>query len=239
MRQLFVDDPACIGLIPVGATEQHGPHLPSGTDTIIATALAEALSGFGGAVVLPAVAVGASWWHGTSLGSTLALSSEVVAELVVSYVRWAAHSGLRRVLFVNGHVGNGAALWLACDRLRFEQPELFVGVLEWWKLSPAISAEVLDDAQDWHAHRAETALMLALAPQLVDLQRAATADEPDRSADLVFSYGAPMMTGNGVTGSPSRATAELGSKLWASIVAAGQELIARGRLEAPPIVPAP
>jgi creatinine amidohydrolase/Fe(II)-dependent formamide hydrolase-like protein len=55
------------------------------------------------------------------LGGTLALAGERVAELVVEHVRWAAHTGVRRALFVNGHVGNSAPLWLACDRLRFER----------------------------------------------------------------------------------------------------------------------
>src|SRR5258705_13833508 len=62
-------DPDCVALIPVGATEQHGPHLPVGTDTIIATALADAAAGEV-AVVLPPLAFGASFFHGTRLAGT-------------------------------------------------------------------------------------------------------------------------------------------------------------------------
>ena len=234
LRALFADDPACVALIPVGATEQHGPHLPVGTDTIVATAISDAAAAPGGAMVLPPVPVGASWWHGTELGGTLALAGERVAELVVEHVRWAAHTGVRRVLFVNGHVGNSAPLWLACDRLRLERPDLRVGVLEWWRLTPAITAEVTVDAEDWHAHRAETALMLAIAPELVDLTAAKGADDPDRTAGLVFRYAVGQVSRAGVTGRPSEATVELGERLWADVVAAAREVVARARVERPP-----
>jgi len=234
LRALFTDDPACVALIPVGATEQHGPHLPVGTDTIVATAIADAAAAPGGAIVLPPVPVGASWWHGTQLGGTLALAGELLAELVVEHVRWAAHTGVQRVLFVNGHVGNSAPLWLACDRLRFERPDLRVGVLEWWRLTAAIAAEVTADAEDWHAHRAETALMLAIAPELVDLAEAKTADDQDRTAGLVFRYAVAQVSRTGVTGRPSEASVELGERLWSDIVEAARDTVARARVERPP-----
>jgi creatinine amidohydrolase len=224
-----------VGLLPVGATEQHGPHLPVGTDTMIATALSQAAAPAGGAVVLPPLALGASWWHGTGLGGTLAVAGERVAELAADCARWAAYSGLRRLLFVNGHVGNSAALWLACDRVRFERPDLRVGVLEWWNLTESIAATVTEDARDWHAHRAETALMLAIAPELVDLARAKESDDEDRTPGLVFRYGATAVTRNGVTGRPSEATAELGKSLWAEVVAAARDLVAQARVEEPPL----
>jgi len=235
LRAVFAADPSCVGLLPVGATEQHGPHLPVGTDTIVAAALCDAIASSGGAMVLPAMPVGASWWHGTQLGGTLALAGERVAELAVEYVRWAAHTGLRRILFVNGHVGNSAPLWLACDRLRFERPDLRVGVLEWWRLTPAIAAEVTADAEDWHAHRAETALMLAIAPDLVDLVEAKTADDEDRTGELVFRYAVSQVSLTGVTGRPSEATPELGNRLWTDVVSAARQLVARARVEQPPL----
>lgn len=224
-----------MGLLPVGATEQHGPHLPVGTDTMIATAVSQAAASAGGAVVLPPLPLGASWWHGTDLSGTLALAGERVAELAADCVKVASYSGLRRLLFVNGHVGNSAALWLACDRVRVECPHLKIGVVEWWNLTESIALTVTEDARDWHAHRAETALMLAIAPELVNLSRAKEADDVDRTVGLVFRYGAAGVTRNGVTGRPSEATAELGASLWAEVVAAARDIVARARVEEPPL----
>jgi creatinine amidohydrolase len=110
-------DPDCVGLIPVGATEQHGPHLPVGTDTIIATALADASAG-DLAVVLPPIAHGASFFHGTSLPGTVAFPGADVAATATRVARACVDSRLRRLLFVNGHVGNAAPLWIACDEFR-------------------------------------------------------------------------------------------------------------------------
>ena len=73
-----------VGLVPVGATEQHGPHLPTGTDTIIATALCEATSERTGAPVLPAIPVACSYGHGTELPGTLSLSPELLGQLRLS-----------------------------------------------------------------------------------------------------------------------------------------------------------
>src|SRR5664279_2478812 len=86
LRSLGVGE---VGLIPVGATEQHGPHLPTGTDTIIATALCDAASARTGAPVLPAVAVGCSYGHGTMLPGQLSLSPELLAAVLREYARWA------------------------------------------------------------------------------------------------------------------------------------------------------
>ena len=77
------DDPDCVALIPVGATEQHGPHLPVGTDTIIATELACAAAG-DAAIVLPPLAFGASFFHGTQLAGTVAFSGEALSPVTLA-----------------------------------------------------------------------------------------------------------------------------------------------------------
>jgi len=123
-------DPECVALIPVGATEQHGPHLPVGTDTIIATALADAAAG-DAAVVLPPLPFGASYFHGTRLAGTVAFSGEETAAAAGLVAEACVDSGFRRLVFVNGHVGNAAALWIACDRFRREFPDLRIGVMQW------------------------------------------------------------------------------------------------------------
>jgi creatinine amidohydrolase len=232
---LLAGDPRHVALVPVGATEQHGPHLPVGTDTIVARSLAERVSAATGSLVLPEVSLGVSEWHGTALAGTVAATPEAFLATVDTLCRWAEASGVHRLLFVNGHVGNSAALSLALDRVRNRRSGLRVGAVDWWRVTPEVTAEVEADATDWHANRAETALMLALAPGLVDLDAAAGADDPDRSAGLVLKYTVEELTTRGVTGRPSEATAEGGAALLDRVVAALVALVRRAHDEVPPL----
>jgi creatinine amidohydrolase len=231
----LTDLPGEVGLVPVGAVEQHGPHLPTGTDTIIATAICEAASDRCGAPVLPAIPLGASYGHGTVLPGTISLTPELLAAVVRQYADWAAASGLTRLLFVNAHFGNSAALGIATDHLRLYRPDLRVGVVEWWTLDPVVAREMVVDGDDLHANRGETAIMLAIAPELVSREEMARADDPDRTADLVFRYTAPALSTNGVTGRPSEATLELGELLLTRTADALAARVERGRVEEPPL----
>jgi creatinine amidohydrolase len=228
-----------VGLVPVGAIEQHGPHLPVGTDAIVATALCAAAGELTGSLVLPTIALGVSYGHGTVLAGTLSLPPDLLVSTIHAYVRWAAASGLRRLLFVNAHFGNSASLNVATDSVRLLAPQLRVGTLDWWSADPAVLAEVTADGADIHANRAETAIMLAIAPDQVHLDRAANADDPDRTGELVFRYTAPALSRNGVTGRPSEATAELGARLWNRVVGTVAIRVERGRAEEPPLGAAP
>ena len=227
------------GLVPVGATEQHGPHLPIGTDTIIADGLCTAVSERTGAPVLPAIPVACSYGHGMVLPGTLSLTPELLAAVARQYAEWAATSGLTRLLFVNSHFGNDAALGIATDHLRLYRPDLRVGVVNWWSVDAEVARETVVEGADVHAHRAETSLMLAMAPELVHLDRLSSSDDPDRTADLVFRYTAPALSTNGVTGRPSEASVELGARLLELTIAAISDRVERGRVEKPPLGVAP
>jgi creatinine amidohydrolase len=227
-----------VGLVPVGATEQHGPHLPTGTDTIIATALCLRASEQTGAPVLPAIPVACSYGHGTRIPGTLSLRPELLAAVVRQYAEWAATSALTRLFFVNAHFGNSAALGIATDHLRLFRPDLRSAVLDWWALDPEVTHEMIAEGEDVHANRAETSVMLAVAPELVHLDRLPEADDADRTGELVFRYTAPSLSTNGVTGRPSEASVELGERLVDRTVDAICDRIRRGRLEKPPLGPA-
>jgi creatinine amidohydrolase len=232
---LVAAQPNVVGLVPVGATEQHGPHLPTGTDTILASAICEAVSGATGAPVLPAVAVGCSFGHGTVIPGTLSLTPELLADTIRSIATWAAHSGVRRLIFVNGHFGNAAALGVATDHLRLERTDLRAGVLGWWDADGEVAREVFADGNDVHANRAETSLMLAVAPELVHLDRLERADDPDRTDGLVFRYTATELSTNGVTGEPSKASRELGVRLFEHAVGIVARRVEAGQVERPPL----
>ena len=113
-------------------------------------------------------------------------------------------SGVRKVLFVNAHAGNAAALATATDHLRLERSDLQVGAVAGGSSTRSSLAEMTADGADVHANRAETAVMLAIVPELVVHERIATADDPDRTVGLVFRYTADDLSSNGVTGRPTR-----------------------------------
>ncbi len=228
-RLLDAGETLCV--LPVAAVEQHGPHLPVSTDTEIATALCRAASARASAPLLPTLWAGSSQAHTTAWPGTFSLSPRLLIEVVVELARWVRASGFTRLLIVNAHVGNAAPLRVAVDEIR-AAGELRAGLVSWYELTPEIEAEVTSDADDWHAHGAETSLMLHLRPELVE--RDAIRDDEDRTEDLVLSYTVAETSREGVTGAPSRASAAQGAVLFEQVVTALAERLERARVEQPP-----
>ena len=218
-------------ILPVAAVEQHGPHLPVSTDSDIATAVCHTASARTGAPVLPTFWAGSSQAHTTAWPGTFSLSPRLLVEVVVELARWVRASGFTRLLIVNAHVGNAAPLRVAVDEIR-AAGDLRAGLVSWYELTPEISAEVTADAEDWHAHAAETSLLLHLRPELVDA--AEIRDDPDRTAELVLSYTVAETSREGLTGAPSQASAKLGAELFDAVVTVLAARIDAARTEEPP-----
>ena len=188
--------------VPVGATEQHGPHLPLSTDTDIAVALAERLAAaVPGVVVAPPVAYGASGEHQAFPG-TLSIGQNAVELLLVELGRSAGET-FPRLLFVSAHGGNARPVARAVRRLRAESRD----VRAW---TPGMTWR-----GDAHAGHVETAVMLALHPERVRLdERAAGNTLPlgELMGDL-RAGGVAVVSANGVLGDPTTATAAEGERL--------------------------
>lgn len=223
-------------LLPVGATEQHGPHLPVNTDSLIASAACHRASITTGAPVLPCLAYTVSLGHTEKWPGTFAIFHETLINTVRDIARWAVATGWKRLLIVNSHFGNDAPLRCVVDRLRFELVgRLLVAVRNTWSLTQSISARFTQDAADWHANEAETSLLLHIAPDLVHTDRLATSNDLDRTQGCVFPHMVAHTSKNGVTGNPSLASADSGASLLREIADALVELIERARTENPPL----
>lgn len=222
-------------LLPVGATEQHGPQLGTGMDTVIADRLCRAVAGKTGALMLPTMPYGCSLGHSRRWPGTISLQPITLITLIKEIGDWAYFSGIRRLLIVNGHVTNAAPLRCALEMLRAEHDDLMVALVNTAQLSDRVRAAHCADGADWHANRAETALMLAVAPEIVRKDALATSDDPDRTGGLVFSHPVNRTSANGVTGSPSLATEAEGAELFSWMVEDLSHLVAKAQHEVAPL----
>lgn len=222
-------------LLPIGATEQHGPHLGCGMDFVLADHLCRAVSGRTGVPMLPTLPYGCSLGHSRRWPGTIALDPLLMTDLVRQIGEQAYHSGVRRLFLVNAHVTNAAPLRCALELLRAAHDDLMVALVNTATVSERVRAAHFLDAEDWHANRAETALMQAVAPALVREDRIAQADDPDRTGGLVFAHPVNRTSRNGVTGTPSQASAAEGAELFAWMVEDLTALVRRGLTETPPL----
>jgi creatinine amidohydrolase len=211
-------------ILPLGATEQHGPHLPLGTDTFRAEALAMRLAiQIPNALVAPTLPIGCSDEH-TGFSGLLSLDHETLAQMIVDCARRMSNWGVRRLVLVSAHGGNGQALALAAERLRRELPELQgwfpvdVTVLSDALLAAAQDEGISPEAMGLHAGEGETSEMLHLRPDLVHMERAAPGYIGDREAMMprLRATGLRPITPNGVLGDPREAKAAHGERYLAA-----------------------
>lgn len=167
--------PDTVAILPLGATEQHGPHLPLSVDSdLIGAATDRMLAALGPAqsvLVLPALTVTKSDEH-LCFPGTLTLSAETLLAVLREIGASVARAGVQRLVFFNGHGGNSALLQIAARELRIANDLIVVacswgGFTEW---QPHYDAEAY--AHDIHAGDSETSAMLAIRPDRVDMSKA-------------------------------------------------------------------
>jgi len=209
-RQLLV--------LPLGSTEQHGPHLPLNTDTVVASRLAQHVHyHFPQVGLAPPMPYGAAGEHKEFPG-TLSIGTEALTAVLVKFVRHASWSW-RHVLVVNGHGGNIEALAAAAELMRFEGRSMTV--------QHAASG---GDRADAHAGYRETSLMLHLAPAAVrlDLLEAGNTRSLEDLLPLLRAGGVRSVSPNGVLGDPRGANSAEGRRVFAEM---GANVLAQaGRL---------
>jgi creatinine amidohydrolase len=212
-------------ILPVASLEQHGPHLPVETDMTIGEAVAigtaRRLAALGErALVLPALWTGLSEHH-MPFGGTITLGLPAFSAVVKDVCRSVVRHGFRRVVLSNSHGGNENALRTLTDALTVK---LRVPIIQ-FSYPYAARAEIaaLLTTQDGvrHACEAETAMMLALRPELVAPGRIPPRDAPSAAESGLYRWRSfAVRTETGVRGNPDAGTAEQGERLIAAIAEA-------------------
>ena len=223
LRSLAGDDAMVI--IPVGSTEQHGPHLPVQVDARLAGEVAmraaKKISAHESVVVAPTLWCGLAEHH-MAFGATITLDFATFHALIRCVCESILRHGFRRLALLNGHGGNIKALDVIAGELKRELGARIVSAT-YWTVSDVASAfrKILDEQPGVaHACEAETSMMLALEPDLVDRDEMARVEGCTRNLSVsggIYRWrGFEEMTESGVIGFPAAATAEKGERLLAA-----------------------
>jgi creatinine amidohydrolase len=218
-----VSEAAARGLpvvLPVGATEQHGPHLPLNTDCLIPVGIAREVAGRVPLVVAPPMRFGAKSrplsGGGESFPGTISLSGHTLIDTLHEVLGALARSGFARLVLQNWHYENAGFLWEAADLASRDHSHIRIVVLD--RPFPEFSAEQLaelfpPDHPGWnveHASSMETSLMLVLHPELVHLDRIADDSAARRPTWEVVPPPPEIVAQSGVLWRPSEASTDLG-----------------------------
>lgn len=232
-----------IVVLPLDAIEQHGPHLPLGTDALIAEALvercADELPDELPVTFLPVQQIAKSTEHADFAG-TLTLGWQATIRSWIDIGESLAQSGIRKLVLVTSHGGNMAAMEIAARELRLRHAMLCV-TTSWEKLGGYRGEEA-----DIHGGNVETSLMLAVRPDLVDMGKARDFTSAQtimkaqnkrlgfHSSDANIAWQAGDLNKNGAVGNAAAATAGLGEHYLASAVDGFCELAAEITATSPP-----
>ena len=206
-------------IITIGATEQHGPHLPLMTDALLAESIGEGVARrIGRAVLAPPIHVGCSRHHIACAG-TITLRSETLHALLVDYVDSLAAHGFRTIVLIPTHGGNFLPVAAIVDVLRADHPELqilaYTDLDRMMAVMYGASAEfgVSAPASGGHAGECEASIVLALRPDLVHMDRAACGflEINEGTPRLLWEKGIRAIDENGVIGDPRTASGEKGA----------------------------
>jgi creatinine amidohydrolase len=217
-----------VALLPVGALEQHGPHLPLVTDTVLAEGVARRIAERSGGFLLPPITFGEAWsaegWAGT-----ISIGAETLVAAMTDIGRGLARGNFAGLVTVNGHFGNRAPIARATERLAGVLPVLNLDYPGLEEAAAEFCSSLPAGPGFYHADEVETSMMLALAPASVRMDLA-VAEYPTFPADFgTRPIQLSTFNSSGVFGDPRGATAATGEKIIARIVGNAVDLIAAWR----------
>jgi creatinine amidohydrolase len=215
---------ARLAVLPVGSFEQHGPHLPLVTDTLIAVAIADSITTRYGALQLPPVTFSCSHEHADFAG-TVSLSATTLAAIVTDVAQSLEQQGFGRLLIVNGHGGNYVLSNLV--QQADLQGAIRIGLFptrEDWNEAREAAGMTSDSHEDMHAGELEVSILLAAFPDVVREGW----EHDDHTADdrrHLSVLGMLAYTKTGVIGRPSLASPEKGRAALDHLAGAAQHIL--------------
>jgi len=210
-------------ILPIAAVEQHGPHMPTGTDTIICDAVAKAVEQRqpDTVLLLPTLWLGASSHH-LRFGATLTAELSTYVTLLCEILQPLLMDGYRRVLLLNGHGGNIDPMRVALRQLQPEFPDTLLTAGCYWSPGDAEIVKLLEGDNKFvgHACEFETSMIMHLRPELVDTDRVAHAGDwlPDQVQGMFVCRDMLQRTQAGATGRADLASAQKGAVLFEAAV---------------------
>ncbi|WP_090799292.1 creatininase family protein [Paenibacillus sp. GP183] len=204
----------------VGAFENHGYHMPFGTDALISNGLAERVAErVDDLMVIPPINYGFSA-HYNKLPFVVSLQPETITSVIKEVLQEVIRNGIKKIIIINGHDGNIAPIELAARAVKVQYPDVVIASLnDWWvaagKMIPPGTFEVWDGMG--HAGEGETSMGLALFPELMQMEHAKGV-VPKLPGHVDIKWRFEELTDTGASGDPSVGTVEKGKLLEKAVV---------------------
>jgi creatinine amidohydrolase/Fe(II)-dependent formamide hydrolase-like protein len=216
-----------VALLPVGSIEQHGPHLPLDTDSFDARYLAHQVAAACSEprpLVLPLIPYGVSYHHDGFKG-TISVNNDTLSKLVYEIGISLAKNGIKKIVIINGHGGNGPSLNFAAQMIN-RDARIFVSV-DSGETSDVDIYKMVETPNDVHAGEFETSTSLAIRPDYVkqDMAEKSVPEFSSRYLNFTSKRGiswyayTKKLSNSGIMGDPTKASAEKGKKMWQIMIA--------------------
>jgi creatinine amidohydrolase len=204
-----------IAIFVIGACENHGDHMPFGTDFIFPTELLKRIAvKLKNVIILPHIPYGLSLHH-NEFQMTMSLKSGTLIMIIEDLCSSIIRNGIRKILIINGHDGNIAPIEIASRNIKNKHPEVIIACLEaWWTLVGQARNGLFDVWNGLgHGGEAETSAMLAVRPELVQMFNAPKELIPELPCNVRIYWKFNELTDTGATGAPRKATLQKGYEI--------------------------
>ncbi|CCH31409.1 creatininase family protein [Actinosynnema sp. NPDC047251] len=200
---------ARVAVLPVGSFEQHGPHLPLVTDTVVACAIAERIAAEHPVLLLPPITISCSHEHAAWPG-TVSISARTLYAVVTDIAESLRRSGVPKLVLVNAHGGN----YVLSNVVQEAEGLALFPERSDWHAARAAAGLATSGQSDMHAGELETSILLHVRPDLVGPDRV---DHLAEDRPHLLTHGLHRYSGSGVVGRPSLASADKGRHLLDSL----------------------